>query len=271
MTRRGYEITSMSPSSRRAWIEIYAVRSCPLRSWVALLAEGVDRNGLQLAQSRNDGLSPSSRRAWIEIAIDPPAQWAGGVALLAEGVDRNMHSRPGSMPLAVVALLAEGVDRNLYYCGKRDAISASPSSRRAWIEMHFCDLCPKGQGCRSPSSRRAWIEISTTWAVFLTATVALLAEGVDRNKTTNSFLSSICQSPSSRRAWIEISLTSIRNWAVWSPSSRRAWIEILHDLHHTHCQMSPSSRRAWIEIMYQDMRINSIGVALLAEGVDRNS
>ena len=56
----------MSPSSRRAWIEItkgYAKsKKCP----VALLAEGVDRN---LEAEGYEGITP--------------------VALLAEGVDRN--------------------------------------------------------------------------------------------------------------------------------------------------------------------------------------
>ena len=33
-----------SPSSRRAWIEIYYVRNLPHDQLVALLAEGVDRN-----------------------------------------------------------------------------------------------------------------------------------------------------------------------------------------------------------------------------------
>ena len=34
--------------------------------------------------------------------------------------------------------------------------------------------------------------------------------------------------------------------------------------------MSPSSRRAWIEISYFLSKYLGIGVALLAEGVDRN-
>ena len=36
--------------------------------------------------------------------------------------------------------------------------------------------------------------------------VALLAEGVDRNTTTNNFVEGAGKSPSSRRAWIEIPL-----------------------------------------------------------------
>ena len=56
-----------------------------------------------------------------------------------------------------VALLAEGVDRNLRVDADADAPHASPSSRRAWIEIG--NPLPK----RGP------------------ALVALLAEGVDRN------------------------------------------------------------------------------------------
>ena len=38
--------------------------------------------------------------------------------------------------------------------------------------------------CRSPSSRRAWIEIvCIVWSIGFQASVALLAEGVDRNIT----------------------------------------------------------------------------------------
>ena len=81
----------LSPSSRRAWIEIphYFRQICD--ELVALLAEGVDRNavGFQIVQllrvallaegvdrnkERGGGKgnlkeSPSSRRAWIEILV----------------------------------------------------------------------------------------------------------------------------------------------------------------------------------------------------------
>ena len=56
-----------------------------------------------------------------------------------------------------VALLAEGVDRNL-------------------------DVHPDAAICaESPSSRRAWIEMHTIRLVEMFKEVALLAEGVDRN------------------------------------------------------------------------------------------
>ncbi len=57
----------------------------------------------------------------------------------------------------------------------------------------------------------------------------------------------------------------------WSPSSRRAWIEIDHLQSCRSCSASPSSRRAWIEIWLKDDLYNDGYVALLAEGVDRNS
>ena len=84
----------VSPSSRRAWIEILQRLAERLDNQVALLAEGVDRNA---SLTRNDDAksvallaegvdrnkstaeiiaynkrSPSSRRAWIEIT-DPAA------------------------------------------------------------------------------------------------------------------------------------------------------------------------------------------------------
>ena len=57
----------LSPSSRRAWIEILPPLRCCSSSLVALLAEGVDRNLESL------GIEGVSKK----------------VALLAEGVDRN--------------------------------------------------------------------------------------------------------------------------------------------------------------------------------------
>ena len=102
-----------SPSSRRAWIEIFVRIGCCNRWYVALLAEGVDRNNFNFAGVRpnpavallaegvdrnlftdlsrdaSDCWSPSSRRAWIEIPSGPPSGTLAAVALLAEGVDRN--------------------------------------------------------------------------------------------------------------------------------------------------------------------------------------
>ena len=57
--------------------------------WVALLAEGVDRNQDQTWVLEMVNKSPSSRRAWIEIKLDHTTRPMQEGALLAEGVDRN--------------------------------------------------------------------------------------------------------------------------------------------------------------------------------------
>ena len=57
-----------SPSSRRAWIEIVGNRVWLAPVVVALLAEGVDRNGAVAGLATGAEGSPSSRRAWIEIS-----------------------------------------------------------------------------------------------------------------------------------------------------------------------------------------------------------
>ena len=78
-----------SPSSRRAWIEIFAAMCYSFPPPVALLAEGVDRNSEAIFNKFPENKSPSSRRAWIEILFRPPHLLDFFVALLAEGVDRN--------------------------------------------------------------------------------------------------------------------------------------------------------------------------------------
>ena len=103
-------------------------------------------------------LSPSSRRAWIEI-----------------------DCRTGGKPKGHVALLAEGVDRNWQRLTADGGPPASPSSRRAWIEINS-DLPTCEDATASPSSRRAWIEIGFLARCLRHQSVALLAEGVDRNR-----------------------------------------------------------------------------------------
>ena len=79
---------------------------------VALLAEGVGRN-----------------------LLDAKTVQRQYVALLAEGVGRNTPEDDG-LKQPWVALLAEGVGRNVvceYLPQKR---VPSPSSRRAWVEIH---------------------------------------------------------------------------------------------------------------------------------------
>ena len=146
----------LSPSSRRAWIEILLghtpkemIKVALLAEGVdrntcfggpvngrsvALLAEGVDRNIRPKASNQSKKSSPSSRRAWIEIPMATPCDQALQVALLAEGVDRNTSVSPMTTYPAV-ALLAEGVDRNLLGKISGKFVGLSPSSRRAWIEI----------------------------------------------------------------------------------------------------------------------------------------
>ena len=64
-----FSLFLLSPSSRRAWIEMqYVIKNGWDVAIVALLAEGVDRNHI-LCQLRDKNAleSLSSRRAWIEI------------------------------------------------------------------------------------------------------------------------------------------------------------------------------------------------------------
>ena len=79
-----------SPSSRRAWIEIEWEGYRVVLTFVALLAEGVDRHYLKESELEEKYRSPSSRRAWIEIKLRVFPQIYLCVALLAEGVDRNL-------------------------------------------------------------------------------------------------------------------------------------------------------------------------------------
>ena len=101
----------LSPSSRRAWIEMVTLSALSTTIGVALLAEGVDRNIGGLVNWPSEETSPSSRRAWIEMLLVQMNCRASSVALLAEGVDRNSISDV-SWTFDKVALLAEGVDRN---------------------------------------------------------------------------------------------------------------------------------------------------------------
>ena len=123
-----------SPSPRRAWIEI-------------------DKADFTLWDEQT---SPSPRRAWIEIAFYAVADLISNVALPTEGVDRNKETLRACL-LAGVALPTEGVDRN-------SSLASIPAVNLA-----------------SPSPRRAWIEISATLMPRAPAAVALPAEGVDRN------------------------------------------------------------------------------------------
>ena len=243
-----------------------------------------------------------------------PHRGADAVALLAEGVDRNTTiccspingtcrpPRGGRGSKFVhrfirfrgfgVALLAEGVDRNCLASSSARSTTASPSSRRAWIEIlrdYFFRLTELGRpprGGRGSKSTPGEQNPFDCWGV------ALLAEGVDRNHVhreghgqllgrpprggrgskspTGPGRNPGLLSPSSRRAWIEIPLAEASELIIMSPSSRRAWIEIPCACMVIYRHKSPSSRRAWIEMHTNTTTTGATCVALLAEGVDRN-
>ena len=75
------------------------------------------------------------------------------VALLAEGVDRNIYTYRFAVSTGV-ALLAEGVDRNYGGACAAQYLSASPSSRRAWIEISVSPTWPKPCDGRPPRGGR---------------------------------------------------------------------------------------------------------------------
>ena len=180
-----------------------------MAEFVALLAEGVDRNSRRSLCLPIRCPSPSSRRAWIEITLFRcmlPAE--PRVVLLAEGVDRNDGSSVQDLP-AAVALLAEGVDRKTRNQSCTSWLHWSPSSRRAWIE-NFSASCAHRRRC-----------------------VALLAEGVDRNCWLSKSLLATASSPSSRRAWIEI--------PPMAKSSRRTRVALLTEGVDRNSLSSPAS------------------------------
>ena len=157
----------------------------------------------------------------------------------------------------------------------------------------MCSMKARAEDAQSPSSRRAWIEIGTARRSPARRIVALLAEGVDRNRSNGKRIRGNRWSPSSRRAWIEMmedfgsvigmgvallaegvdrnrTVSLALAGVVVSPSSRRAWIEIGKQQRQNQPKPSPSSRRAWIEIYHTTDKTQPSKVALLAEGVDRN-
>ena len=111
--QRVFSLFLLSPSSRRAWIEIVSWQFLLRSSHVALLTEGVDRNRPLVPPIVQVGVSPSSRRAWIEMLMGVTDIAPVSVALLTEGVDRNKYFMGETESTPWVALLTEGVDRNV--------------------------------------------------------------------------------------------------------------------------------------------------------------
>ena len=149
----------MSPSTRRAWIEMRRLSARRGSPRVALHPEGVDRNafsGCILLWHASVALHPEGVDRNALPNCFKSRQFR--VALHPEGVDRNDLRGASGDPRALVALHPEGVDRNLllsYICLDK---LASPSTRRAWIEIK--STATPTTTCTSPSTRRAWIEIA---------------------------------------------------------------------------------------------------------------
>ena len=148
----------MSPSTRRAWIEIFLLPATGIRHPVALHPEGVDRNPL----------SSPRHLVYPTVALHPEGVdrnfmiFSGFfvhkiVALHPEGVDRNLSVVTVSYTRTAVALHPEGVDRNFLDLDNPEYWMESPSTRRAWIEIVY--RFRKTVDRESPSTRRAWIEI----------------------------------------------------------------------------------------------------------------
>ena len=148
--------TCLSPSPRRAWIEIG-----------------------KIARLRLGKGSPSPRRAWIEMTI---ARYSGrsrdAVALPTEGVDRNRHVQPIQMdhtsPSPRRAWIEMPISRS-----RRPTGWTSPSPRRAWIEMMSWRIAHTS--CRVALPTEGVDRNMRVYCSVTPAGVALPTEGVDRN------------------------------------------------------------------------------------------
>ena len=102
------------------------------------------------------------------------------VALHPEGVDRNLNIAHG-LEYDLVALHPEGVDRNLGCrpVAKAGEVALHPEGvdRNREISVAAVAAC-----IRSPSTRRAWIEIHRGRSKGIAGSVALPPEGVDRKR-----------------------------------------------------------------------------------------
>ena len=147
---------------------------------------------------------------------------------------------------------------------------ASPSSRRAWIEI-LSASSPTAKCAGSPSSRRAWIEIQRDIRPAGLGRVALLAEGVDRNYCSSQWVrlshevALLAEGVDSNWPWpIESVVHCVALLAEGVDRNRLTVFFVVASV------QSPSSRRAWIEIRAAEASATVSYVALLAEGVDRN-
>ena len=174
--------TGTSPSTRRAWIEILTLlERLTSPTAVALHPEGVDRNLLTLSASGHLTPSPSTRRAWIEMRHNFGLKAIPSVALHPEGVDRNRGRTERNPQLCIVALHPEGVDRN-FEGGETEVEETEVALHPEGVDRNVVEAIQKGELFASPSTRRAWIEILSKIGTYTPRNkVALHPEGVDRN------------------------------------------------------------------------------------------
>ena len=105
-----------------------------------------------------------------------------------------------------------------------------------------------GGAIASPSSRRAWIEITSTHTGMVSSLVALLAEGVDRNTSGVSavvdwFVALLAEGVDRNLNSLNIAPGS-KVALLAEGVDRNLWENVKFDPD----DLSPSSRRAWIEI-----------------------
>ena len=139
------------------------------------------------------------------------------VALRKESVDRNNHHLAVDLVESSVALRKESVDRNMVLICAPNALIASLSARRAWIEI-LCIIPQPRPIC--VALRKESVDRNTDVQHISphSARVALRKESVDRNCRVR--LCPVCQwrSLSARRAWIEIDWASV----ITAMTSRRS-------------------------------------------------
>ena len=217
---------------------------------VALLAEGVGRNTHFRTELINGPVSPSSRRAWVEIdsarrhfcaAQKSPSSRRAWVEIKVPVASLISVQSPSSRRAWVEISV---------WLGSSPKGTTSPSSRRAWVEILLGLILPDSH-LESPSSRRAWVEIGCAGRRLPAHAVALLAEGVGRNKTrykeTLEELKEVallaegvgrnpyCHRENHQHGKVALlaegvgrnnNLAAQLSSCCWSPSSRRAWVEI---------------------------------------------
>ena len=129
-------LSIVSPSVRRAWIEISYGPGRPGLADVALREEGVDRNYFYKSEKKGGVASPSVRRAWIEIVSHNHSSLSSP----SPSVRRawiEIRELVASLGCEDVALREEGVDRNYTLLVRLVSTHKSPSVRRAWIEIEL--------------------------------------------------------------------------------------------------------------------------------------